>query len=68
MAPPAEETTNEAGEQQPPHMEAKMDYALRAISLVQQVLPMMNEAFRSRADEQEKEIARLKEVVARLEA
>ena len=45
-----------------------MDYALRAISLVQQALPLMNEAFRVRADAQDEEIAQLKQAVARLEA
>ena len=44
-----------------------MDYALRAISLVQQALPLMNEAFETRAKAQEEEIARLKEAVAKLE-
>ena len=67
-APPVEEATNETGEQQPPYTEAEMDYALRAISLVQQALPLMNEAFRVRADAQEEEIAKLKATVARLEA
>ena len=68
MVPLAGEATHGTEEQQPPHTEAEMDYALRAISLVQQALPMMNEAFRSRAEEQEKEIAKLKEAVAKLEA
>ena len=68
IAPPAEEAMIETGEQQPPYMEAEMDYALRAISLVQQALPLMNEAFRVRADAQDEEIAKLKEVIARLEA
>ena len=67
-APPAAEATNETGGQQPPYTEAEMDYALRAISLVQQALPLMNEAFRARADAQEEEIAKLKATVARLEA
>ena len=58
-APPAEEATKETAEQQPPYTEAEMDYALRAISLVQQALPLMNEAFRARADAQEEEIAKL---------
>ena len=66
-APPAEEATNETGEQQPPYTEAEMAYALRAISLVQQALPLMNEAFETRAKAQEEEIARLKKAVARLE-
>ena len=66
--PPVEEATNKAGEQQPLYTEAEMDYALRAISLVQQTLPLMNEAFRVRADAQEEEIAKLKATVARLEA
>ena len=68
LAPPAEEATHETKEQQPPHTEAEMDYALRAISLVQQALPLMDEAFRVRADAQEEEIAKLKATVARLEA
>ena len=68
IAPPAKEATIAAREQQPPHMEAEMDYALRAISLVQQALPLMNEAFRVRADAQDEEIAKQKEVIARLEA
>ena len=63
----AEESTNEMREQQLPYTEAEMDYALRAISLVQQALPLMNEAFETRAKAQEEEIARLKEAVARLE-
>ena len=67
IAPPAEEAPNETGEQQPPNTEAEMDYALRAISLVQQALPLMNEAFETRAKAQEEEIARLKEAVAKLE-
>ena len=68
MAQLVEEATNETGEQQPPYTEAEMDYALTAISLVQQALPLMNEAFRARADAQEEEIAKLKATVARLEA
>ena len=67
MAAPTEEAPNETGEQQPPYTEAEMDYALRAISLVQQALPLMNEAFEARAKAQEEEIARLKEAVAKLE-
>ena len=67
MAPPAERTPNETGEQQPPYTEAEMDYALRAISLVQQALPLMNEAFETRAKAQEEEIARLKEAGTKLE-
>ena len=67
MAPPAEDATHEAEDQQLPHTETEMDYALQAISLVQQVLPLMNEAFKARAKAQEEEIARLKEAVARLE-
>ena len=45
-----------------------MDCTLRAISLVQLALLLMNEAFRVRAEVQGKEIAKLKEVIARLEA
>ena len=67
-APPAAEAANETGGQQPPYTEAEIDYALRAISLVQQALPLMNEAFRARADAQEEEIAKLKATVARLGA
>ena len=67
IAPPAEDPILETGEQQPPYTEAEMDYALRAITLVQQALPLMNEAFRVRADAQDEEIAKLKEVIARLE-
>ena len=67
-APPIEEAIQEAGAQQPPHTEAEMDYALRAISLVQQALPLMNEAFRVKVDAQDKVIAHLKQAVARLEA
>ena len=67
-APPMGEAVQAAGEQQPPHTEAEMDYALRAISLVQQALPLMNEAFRVRADAQDEEIAQLRQAVARLEA
>ena len=67
-APPAEEATNEAGGQQPPYMEAGKDYALRAISLVQQALLLMNEAFRARPVARAEEIAKLKATVARLEA
>ena len=66
-AAPAEEAPSEIGEQQPPYTEAEMDYALRAISLVQQALPLMNKAFEDRAKAQEEEIARLKEAVAKLE-
>ena len=68
IVPPTGEATIETGGQQPPHTEAEMDYALRAISLVQQALPSMNEASRVRADAQDEEIAKLKEVIARLEA
>ena len=68
IAPPAEEAIMETGERQPPHTEAEMDYALRAISLVQQALPLMNEAFRVRVDAQDEEIAKLKEEVSRLKA
>ena len=68
VAPPTEEATHRLEEQQPPHTEAEMDYALRAISLVQQALPLMNEEFRVRAEAQEEEIAKLKATVARLEA
>ena len=67
-APPVEEAVQKTGEQQPPHTEAEMDYALRAISLVQQALPLMNEAFRVKTEAQDKEIAQLKQAVARLEA
>ena len=67
-APPTEEAIPKTGEQQPPHTEAEMDYALRAISLVQQALPLMNEAFRVKTEAQDKEIAQLKQAVARLEA
>ena len=65
-APLIEEAIQKTGEQQPPHMEVEMDYALGAISLVQQALPLMNEAFRVKADAQDKEIAQLKQAVARL--
>ena len=68
LAPPMEEATQETGKQQPPYTEAEMDYALRSISLVQQALPLMNEAFRVKADAQDEEIAQLKQAVARLEA
>ena len=68
LAPLTEEAAQETGKQQPPYMEAEMDYALRALSLVQQALPLMNEAFRVRADAQDEEIAQLKQAVARLEA
>ena len=68
LAPPTEEATQEMGKRQPPYTEAEMDYALRAISLVQLALPLMNEAFRVRADAQDEEIAQLKQAVARLEA
>ena len=64
--PPIVEATQETEKQQPLHTEAEMDYALRAISLVQQALPLMNKAFRVRADAQDEEIAKLKEEVSRL--
>ena len=67
-APPTEEAIQKTGEQQPPHTEEEMDYALRAISLVQQALPLINEAFRVKTEAQDKEIAQLKQAVARLEA
>ena len=67
-APQKEEAIQKTGEQQPPHTEEEMDYALRAISLVQQALPLMNEAFRVKTEAQDKEIAQLRQAVARLEA
>ena len=54
IAPPIEEANQEKKKQQPPHTEAEMDYDLNAISLVQQALTLMNEAFRVRADTQDK--------------
>ena len=67
LAPLTGEAIQEAGKQQPPYTEAEMDYALRVILLVQQALPLMNEAFRVRADTQDEEIAQLRQAVARLE-